>query len=100
MSDATYRCEPRLSGLGGRRIRTDCVVRGPRHGVTDAWSIEPFDLEYVESSYFDDESRFPADSIALESALVMRNVLATWHRAPSIDLKRLVPAVSVDSTAA
>ena len=64
---------------------------------TDAWSIEPFDLETVESSYFDDRWRFPADSIALDSALVMRNVPATWHRAPSIDLTRLV---SVDSAAA
>lgn len=67
---------------------------------TDAWSIEPFDLETVASSYFDDELRFPADSIALDSALVMRNVPATWHHAPSIDLTRLVSAVSVDSAAA
>ena len=62
---------------------------------TDAWNIEPFDLEHVESSYFDDPSRFPADSIALDSALVMRNVPATWHRAPSIDVTQPVGAVSV-----
>ncbi len=55
---------------------------------TDAWNIEPFDLEHMESSYFDDRTRFPADAIALDSALVMRNVPATWHPAPSLDLTR------------
>ena len=67
---------------------------------TDAWSIEPFDLDTVESSYFDDQSRFPADSIALDSALVMRNVPATWHHAPSIDLTHLVSTVNAASAAA
>ena len=37
---------------------------------------------------------FPTDSIALDSALVMRNVPATWHRAPSIDLTQLSSAGS------
>lgn len=62
---------------------------------TDAWSIEPFDLDSMESSYFDDRTRFPADSIAMDSALVMRDVSATWHRAPSIDVMQTATAVSV-----
>ncbi|MEO6467740.1 MAG: DUF2071 domain-containing protein [Acidimicrobiia bacterium] len=55
---------------------------------TDAWNIEPFDLEHMESSYFDDRMRFPVDAIALDSAFVMRHVPATWHPAPSLDLAR------------
>lgn len=51
---------------------------------THAWSIEPAVIRHVYSSMFDDRARFPAGSIDLDSALVMRNVPAEWHGSGSV----------------
>jgi hypothetical protein len=46
--------------------------------TTDRWQIEPAVPVRVSSSWFDDRARFPAGSVTLDSALVMRNVPVTW----------------------
>ena len=46
--------------------------------ATDAWAIEPAELVRVRSSYFDDRTRFPAGTVELDSALLMRDVPVTW----------------------
>lgn len=46
---------------------------------TNAWRIEPANIDHVRSSFFDDPVAFPAGSIHLDSALAMRNVAVEWH---------------------
>jgi Uncharacterized conserved protein (COG2071) len=48
---------------------------------TEAWAIEPAELVRVTSSFWDDVTRFPAGSVVLDSALLMRGVPATWTSA-------------------
>lgn len=61
---------------------------------TRAWSIEPAVIHHVRSSMFDDRERFPAGSIHLDSALVMRNVPADWHGIGSIVRAEMSSAAS------
>lgn len=49
-----------------------------------AWDIEPAVMQHVESSVFDDRSMFPAGSITLDSAFVMRNIEVEWHDLGSV----------------
>ncbi len=46
---------------------------------TKAWAIEPAVIRSVKSSVYDDAAQFPAGSISLDSALVMRRVPVEWH---------------------
>ena len=48
---------------------------------TDSWQVEPLAVEHAYSSYFDDRTRFPADSICFDSGLLMRNVPHEWTTA-------------------
>ncbi len=43
------------------------------------WSVEPLDVRRAESSFFEDRSLFPASAVEFDSALVMRNIPATWR---------------------
>lgn len=52
----------------------------------DSWNFTPALIERVESSFFDDESLFPADSIVVDSAFVMRDLDARWHAKSSLSL--------------
>ena len=51
---------------------------------TDAWHVEAGRVRSVESSYFEDQSRFPPGSCALDCALVMRNVAVRWQPLPAM----------------
>jgi hypothetical protein len=42
------------------------------------WQIDPCVIDRAASSFFDDRSVFPASSIALDSALVMRKIPVRW----------------------
>ena len=46
---------------------------------THTWSVAPLTLDRVFSSYFADESKFPAGTIAFDCALIMRNVAHEWQ---------------------
>lgn len=48
------------------------------------WRVEPFAVEHVRSTYFDDEARFPKGSLALDCALVMRDIEHDWHAVPDL----------------
>ena len=63
----------------GRRL--DQVVL-----TTHGWKVAPLDIERVESSWFADQARFPAGSIAFDCALIMRNVAHEWHEGASLYL--------------
>lgn len=68
-------------------FRAGCVGYSPSKGVAltgmqmraNGWGVEPTVVRLARSSFFDDEARFPRGSIALDSALVMRNIAVEWH---------------------
>jgi hypothetical protein len=43
------------------------------------WEIEPLEVEEVRSSFFEDTSLFPKDSIEFDCALLMRGIEHEWH---------------------
>lgn len=43
------------------------------------WKVDALEVEEVASSYFEDESRFPKDSVAFDCALLMRDIHHEWH---------------------
>ncbi len=54
--------------------------------VTDTWSVEALDVEHVQSSFFDDEARFPKGSVAFDCALVMRDIEHEWRPEPDLEV--------------
>jgi len=52
---------------------------------TAFWEVEPLAVDLVESSFFDDESRFPKDAAHFDCALLMRNIPHEWRALPSIE---------------
>lgn len=48
------------------------------------WSVDALAVKQVESSFFDDESRFPSGSISFDCALLMRQIEHEWHSQPSL----------------
>jgi hypothetical protein len=45
----------------------------------DSWSVEPFTVEHVESSFFDDANQFPPGTVTFDCALLMRGIEHRWH---------------------
>lgn len=43
------------------------------------WSVAPLDVESVQSSYFEDTSRFPIESVEFDCALLMSGITHEWH---------------------
>jgi len=48
---------------------------------TRTWRVDPLAVDAVTSSYFADESLFPAGSAVFDCALVMRNIAHEWESA-------------------
>jgi len=48
------------------------------------WSVEPLAIERIESSFFDDLQVFPAGSVTLDNALLMRGIDHQWHTRDSL----------------
>lgn len=48
---------------------------------TRTWRVDPLEVDFVTSSYFADESLFPAGSAVFDCALVMRNIAHEWESA-------------------
>lgn len=47
------------------------------------WQMQPFAIDRLESSYFDDPAIFPSGTIEFDDALLMKGVAHEWHgRAP------------------
>jgi hypothetical protein len=51
---------------------------------THSWQVLPLDVERVESSFFDDRTRFPAGSVGFDCALLMHNIEHEWHGRPML----------------
>ena len=43
------------------------------------WHVDPLQIDRIESSYFQDESRFPQGSVEFDCALLMRGIHHEWH---------------------
>lgn len=46
---------------------------------THDWKVVPLAIDKIESSFFQDESRFPPGSTAFDCALLMRRLEHAWH---------------------
>ena len=51
---------------------------------TNAWQVEPVEIVDAQSAFFGDETRFPAGSVTLDCALLMRDVPVTWEPLPPL----------------
>ncbi len=46
------------------------------------WKVKPLDIDFVESSFYNDETIFPKGSVEFDHALIMQNIEHEWHSAP------------------
>lgn len=51
---------------------------------TRNWSVTPFEVDHVSSSFFEDGSRFPLGSVEFDNALLMRDIDHEWHARDSL----------------
>jgi hypothetical protein len=58
-----------------------CRLDGMRLAVKE-WQVQALDLERVESSFFDDQTKFPKGSVTFVHALLMRDIVHEWHGEP------------------
>jgi hypothetical protein len=70
-----------LTGFEGMELRTE------------GWSVEPLEVDVVESSFFDDRARFPEGSIAFDCALLMRSTAHEWHARPALASRNTAPGL-------
>ncbi|MDQ2713658.1 MAG: DUF2071 domain-containing protein [Chloroflexota bacterium] len=62
------------------------------------WKVEPLQVTKAESSFFDDQQRFPSGSAELDCALLMRAIQHEWYaREPVRATPRLEEATSVNA---
>lgn len=66
-AQGTVGYSPSVRGYEGLRLHTP------------QWQVRPLEVQQVQSSYFEDASRFPAGSIEFDNALLMTNVEHEWH---------------------
>jgi hypothetical protein len=67
------------SGSVGYSATRECDRMDGLELRPNVWHLEPLDVESVVSRYFSDPARFPAGSVAFDSALVMRNIPHEWR---------------------
>lgn len=70
--------------LGYSPAREPGKVEGFRLETRD-WRIEPFHIDSVHASFYEDDRFFPSGSVVFDHALIMRNVVADWRAAPDIE---------------
>ena len=51
---------------------------------TDQWHVTPLDVHRVESSFFHNQSMFPADAVTFDNALLMRDISHEWQARESL----------------
>jgi hypothetical protein len=84
---------PPTSGFGSLQEASDFFERGSlgysvtaRPGQLDGlelrsfrWQVQPLAIDRVESSFFENRALFPAGSVELDCALLMRGIEHEWH---------------------
>jgi hypothetical protein len=67
------------AGCVGYSTRPDsCILDGLMLEV-EHWKVTPLKVHSIRSTYFDDLSVFPPESIAFDHALLMRDIPHLWH---------------------
>ncbi len=66
-------------GSIGYSVTRDCCRLDGIRLKTQDWQVRPLAVDHVESSFFEDESIFPAGTAVFDHALIMRNVIHQWH---------------------
>ena len=51
---------------------------------TPHWAVHPLAVTHVRSSFFDDGTRFPSESVEFDHALVMRDIEHVWRGLPEL----------------
>lgn len=51
------------------------------------WKVVPIELGFVHTSFYEDETVFPKNSINFDHALLMQNVAHRWHSAESFEIQ-------------
>lgn len=64
----------RPDGAAFDGVRLDC----------DGWNLQPLAVDHIASSFFDEASRFPPGSVAVDSAFLMRDIDTTWSALPPL----------------
>lgn len=82
------------SGSVGYSVTRDCCRLDGIRLQTDSWQVRPLSVEHVESSFFADESVFPAGSVTFDHALIMRDLSHQWHGEADMITER-TPPISV-----
>lgn len=70
-----------------------CLLDGVRLHA-DRWVVEPVEVHAVRSSFFDDTRLFPRGSATFDSALLMRDMPATWSAVKPMRVSEVHPARS------
>jgi hypothetical protein len=55
------------------------------------WRVEPLEVDLLESSFFDDRTRFPEGTIAFDSALLMRSIPHEWRARERLTAPKAAP---------
>ncbi len=72
------------SGCVGYSVTRDgCRLDGIRLEML-GWSVRPFGVEQVETSFFSDATIFPVGSATFDHALIMRDIPHQWHVVPDM----------------
>jgi hypothetical protein len=71
-------------GSVGYSVTRDCCRLDGLQLKTDGWRVRPLAVEHVESTFFADESVFPAGSVTFDHALIMRDLSHEWHGVPDL----------------
>lgn len=48
------------------------------------WCVESLNVDEIQSSYFENQSRFPKGCVEFDCALLMRNIDHEWHGRPDL----------------
>lgn len=75
-------------GSVGYSVTRDCCRLDGIRLQTDGWQVRPLTVEHVESSFFADESAFPAGTVTFDHALIMRELIHQWHGEPDMLTER------------
>ena len=75
-------------GSVGYSVTRDCCHLDGIRLQTSDWLVRPLTVEHVQSSFFADESRFPAGSVTFDHALIMRNLSHQWHQEHEMFVKK------------
>jgi hypothetical protein len=76
------------SGSIGYSVTRDCCRLDGIRLQTDGWQVRPLAVDHVESSFFGNESAFPAGSVTFDHALIMRDLTHQWHGEADMFTKR------------